>query len=365
MREALAALDFFVVIDVAMTETARLRRLRAAGRRRSSRSGSRTFFNLEFPRQRLPPPRARCSSRSPGTLPEPEIHRRLVRALGALHRRRPRAAARGRGRRAGPRSPTRSSTAIGRAARDLAPARAGRALRDARPDAAATAPQRPRRCGALAQTCVLSVPRVGAARRLRRAATTLFDAMLTEPLGRHLHRRRLRRDVDAASTPPTGASTSCIPELLDELGGLAGRRRRAAPTTRSRSCSSAGERRSSTANTIFRDPAWRKKDRDGALRMIPTDAEPPRRRRRRPGARRTTKRGSAVAVVEVTDTLQAGPRRRCRTGSGSSYPDDDGGDGRTASRPTSSPSPTDRDWLAGTPQHKHVPARIEALARST
>jgi formate dehydrogenase len=30
---------------------------------------------------------------------------------------------------------------------------------------------------------------------------------------------------------------------------------------------SAGERRSTTANTIFRDPGWRRKDTDGALRM--------------------------------------------------------------------------------------------------
>ena len=36
---------------------------------------------------------------------------------------------------------------------------------------------------------------------------------------------------------------------------------------------SAGERRSFTANTILRDPAWRKRDPDGALRLAPIDAE--------------------------------------------------------------------------------------------
>ena len=35
---------------------------------------------------------------------------------------------------------------------------------------------------------------------------------------------------------------------------------------------SAGERRSFTANTIIRDPAWRKRDADGALRVAPADA---------------------------------------------------------------------------------------------
>ena len=35
---------------------------------------------------------------------------------------------------------------------------------------------------------------------------------------------------------------------------------------------SAGERRAFTANTIIRDPAWRKRDADGALRISPDDA---------------------------------------------------------------------------------------------
>ena len=68
---------------------------------------------------------------------------------------------------------------------------------------------------------------------------------------------------------------------------------------------SAGERRSSTANTIFRDPAWRQKDSEGALRLSVEDAA---RLGIGPGgkARITTKRGSVIAAVEITDTLQAG-----------------------------------------------------------
>ena len=68
---------------------------------------------------------------------------------------------------------------------------------------------------------------------------------------------------------------------------------------------SAGERRSSTANTIFRDPTWRKKDVHGALRVSPADAD-------RLGlvdgadASVTTKRGSVVATVEISDTMQPG-----------------------------------------------------------
>ncbi len=36
---------------------------------------------------------------------------------------------------------------------------------------------------------------------------------------------------------------------------------------------SAGERRAYTANDIFRDPSWRKRDAEGALRVSVEDAQ--------------------------------------------------------------------------------------------
>ena len=68
---------------------------------------------------------------------------------------------------------------------------------------------------------------------------------------------------------------------------------------------SAGERRAFTANDIFRDPAWRKRDAEGALRVSIEDAE-------ELGlvdggrARITTAAGSAEARVEVNATMQPG-----------------------------------------------------------
>ena len=81
MREALRALDLVVVIDVALTETARQADyvLPAASQYEKWEC---TFFNLEFPhnvyhlRRPIFEPLA-------GTLPEYEIHSRLCRALGA------------------------------------------------------------------------------------------------------------------------------------------------------------------------------------------------------------------------------------------------------------------------------------------
>ena len=71
---------------------------------------------------------------------------------------------------------------------------------------------------------------------------------------------------------------------------------------------SAGERRSHTANTIFRDPAWRKTGRGrraarASRRRASGSASPTAGA---PGS--TTKRGSVETIVEVTDTLQPGLR---------------------------------------------------------
>ena len=81
-REALAALDLTVVIDVAMTETARHADyvLPAASQYEKWEA---TFFNLEFPRNTFHL-RQPLLEPLPGTLPEPEIHARIIRELGAI-----------------------------------------------------------------------------------------------------------------------------------------------------------------------------------------------------------------------------------------------------------------------------------------
>ena len=243
------------------------RRLRAAGGVAVREVGG-DVLQPRVPRQRASTSAAPVLDPLPGTLPEPEIHRRLVRALGALRRRRPRPAARGGG--GGPgrlrrRVPDRSWR------NDRTSARWRRwscTRRSARRWARGTRP--PPRLWGLAQTCALAYPGVGAAGRLRRR----------------------RRPCSTRSSPARRASPS--PSTSTRRPGAASTPRRAGPPRGRRSCSrscarcpptarrrvdpefpfvlSAGERRSSTANTIYRDPAWRKKDADGALRMNPDDA---------------------------------------------------------------------------------------------
>src|SRR5258705_265449 len=81
-RAAFESLELMVVIDVAMTETARLATyvLPAASQYEKAES---TFFNLEFPHNTF---HLRHPLLEPleGTLPEPEIWARLMRALGVI-----------------------------------------------------------------------------------------------------------------------------------------------------------------------------------------------------------------------------------------------------------------------------------------
>ena len=123
---------------------------------------------------------------------------------------------------------------------------------------------------------------------------------------------------------------------------------------------SAGERRSYTANTIIRDPGWRKRDFDGALRMCPADAE---RLDVAGGDRVTvaTKAGRAEAVVEISDAMQPG-HVSLPNGLGLDWTDDGGESSVVGVALNELTSLDNRDAFTGVPLHKHVPARVERLA---
>ncbi|HVP03436.1 MAG TPA: molybdopterin dinucleotide binding domain-containing protein, partial [Solirubrobacteraceae bacterium] len=123
---------------------------------------------------------------------------------------------------------------------------------------------------------------------------------------------------------------------------------------------SAGERRAYTANDIFRDAAWRKRDPDGALRLSPADAQT-LGLASGDRARVTTARGSAETVVEVSDAMQAG-HASLPNGFGLDITAPDGTTSTTGVAPNRLTSSDWRDPFAGTPWHKHVPARIEPAA---
>jgi formate dehydrogenase len=149
-----------------------------------------------------------------------------------------------------------------------------------------------------------------------------------------------------------------MPEMLDELRGL--RDARSALTTPEFPVVlSAGERRAYTANDIFRDPSWRKRDVDGALRVSVEDAQTL-------GlvaggrARITTAAGSAEASVEISEAMLPG-HASLPNGLGLDFVEGDGQKRVPGVAPNTLTSTEWRDAYAGTPWHKHVPARIEAL----
>ncbi len=356
MREALDALDLVVVIDVAMTETTRHADYILPGSSQYEKVEA-TFFGGGFPnnvfqlRQPLFAPHA-------GTLPEPEIHSRLCRALGAytdedLRELREAAAE--------------SREKFGLAFVETLSARPdlaaitpvvlyetlGRSLGSGREPAALI-------WGAAQQLAASdpdSVRRAGFEGQGVALGDALFEAILTRPEGVVITSDPYEISFDRIHTED-GRIQLVIPELVDELIGL---REEEPPQTDDAYpfVLAAGERRTSTANTIYRDPSWRRKDRAGALRISPGDAG---RLGIETGARVriTTKRGTAEATVEVSDTLRDG-HVTLPNGQGLEYPNSSGERVRHGTPPNELTSGEDRDWIAGTPWHKHVRARVEAL----
>jgi formate dehydrogenase len=158
---------------------------------------------------------------------------------------------------------------------------------------------------------------------------------------------------------PDHRITLVIPELLEEMVGLSAEAAVDPAEAEFPFVLTAGSRRAFSANTIIRNPEWRKSDRDGALHMSPADAE---RLGVSDGMRVavTTKRGRAEVAVEVTDAMQPG-HVILPNGYGLSYPDESGRPVVVGVAPNELTSSEDRDWLAGTPWHKHVRARVEPL----
>ncbi len=351
-REAFGALELMVVVDVAMTETARLAHyvLPAASQFEKPEA---TFFNFEFPantfqlRRPLLPP-------LPGTLPEPEIWARLVRALGVLDEAelRPLHEAARRGRQAYTEAFL-TAVASNPTMAKLVPYVLYETLGPTLPEgmSAATA------AWGLAQKTAMAYPE--AVRRAGHAdGNALFDAILDNPSGVTFTRHEYEDDFALIGHADHKIALE-IPEMLDELRALA-----ATPpkltTPEFPIVLSVGERRAYTANDIFRDPSWRKRDADGALRVSVEDAQDlglvdgAR-------ARISTAAGSAEATVEITETMLAG-HAALPNGFGLDYVDDDGNVVTPGVAPNALTSTQWRDRYAGTPWHKHVPARIEAVA---
>ena len=360
MREALRALDTLVVIDVAMSETAREADYVLPASTQFEKAEA-TFFNFEFPENyfhlRAPlfdPPR---SADGQGPLPEAEIHARLVEALGGLteedlaplHA----AAAQGLEAYAG----ALMQRVLGDARlRHLAPVVLYRTLGPVLPEGLAEGAVLLGLAFQAAMTNPGSLARAGFSGPPPQVAIALFEKMLASPSGLIFAIDEWPEVAKRVRTPGKRAQLA-LEDMLAELASLA-----AAPEPRDPEFPfvlSAGERRSFTANTIIRDPDWRKKDSGGALRLSLADA---RALEVESGdsVRLTTARGAVVVPVEVSRAMQEG-HLSLPNGLGLGYPTGDGAEAKTGVAPNELTDAGARDPFVGTPWHKSVPARLERV----
>jgi anaerobic selenocysteine-containing dehydrogenase len=199
-----------------------------------------------------------------------------------------------------------------------------------------------------------SVERAGFEGEGTELAEALFDAILTSPSG-VIFSVDEPDDSWARVRTPGGLLNLDNDLMIDALAGLA-----TAETPGNDPdfplVLTAGERRSFTANTIFRTPAWRKRDPGGALRVSAADAEA---LGLTDGDRAvvTTKRGRAQVLVEISPMMRAG---HIALPNGLGVTETPGED-PVGVAPNELTSGDHRDPIAGTPFHKHVPARLEPV----
>ena len=351
MRAALQSLEHLVVIDVAMTETARLAHYVLPASSQFEKYEA-TFFNFDFPKNVFHLRRPVLLPLS-GTLPEPEIHARIVESTGALtpamlaplHE----AAQRGRSAFA---EAFFAATSADPAMGALAPVVLYRTLGPTLPDGAASAAI----LWGAAHRCAMSFPKAVAAAGFGEgleAGERLFDAILASPSGVVISVDEWD-DVWSRVRTHDGRIQLAVPELLEMLSALSSAERPGG-NDEFPLVLSAGERRSFSANTIIRDPSWRKKDAGGALRISSADAE-------RYGlvhggqALLSTSRATVQVGVEVNDCMMSG-HVSLPNGLGLDYATPDGWV-TTGVAPNELTDSFHRDPIAGTPFHKHVPARV-------
>lgn len=363
-ERAMAKLDLCVVVDVALTETARLAHYVLPASSQFEKWEA-TGFNLDFPvngfhlRHPLFKPMG-------NTLPEPEIYTRLLEKMGAIPSRftalekiaqfEPKASKHLGYMAALAATLVRNKKWMPFAAsmmyRTLGPH-----LRDSQGRvAAAAAPILPIALQYAAKHTA-EVRRVGHKGNKLSLGSNLFEAILNGRSGTLLSEHRFE-DVWALMGYRDKKIRLAIPEMLQALKALD---TQPVTTEQFPFILMAGERRAYNANQIYRDPNWRKGDQNGFMRMHPVDAS-------KLGVGQgdrvsvTSSRGQIQAVVELDESVRTGmvtlPHSygmRVKTGN---VNDEDRVLGPAINRLT---AVGHCEPFSKTPYHKHVPVAIEKV----
>ncbi len=357
MREAIRALEFSVVIDVAMTETAR----EASYVLPASSSFEKyecVFFHNEFPnnmfhlRQPIVAP-------LPGTLAEPEIHTRLLEALGALN----------------PKHVWVLKNAAGISRKLCAATFMG--LLAANPSLMKVAPALLYRTlgttldgGKAAAAAVFwaichnyvrgnrpYAARAGFDGHTFFAAERMFDAILSSPSGLITASSDTYEDSWKRMKRADKRIQLYLEELFPDLVNLDTRILNEDPEFPL--LLTAGQRRAETQNTIIRNPGWDTKNKLASLYMHPTDGD---KLALKDGEaiRVSTRNGSAETTVAFTDSQPEG-LVSLPNGTGIDYTDAAGDQHRVGISPNELTRSEERDPFAGTPWYKVVRARVERV----
>jgi anaerobic selenocysteine-containing dehydrogenase len=354
MREGLRALDISVVIDVAMTETAREADYVLPASSQFEKAEA-SFFNFEAEanafqlRHPLFPPRE-------GTREEGAIHAALCEALGAFTEAEVaplrEAAARGLDALA---MVFMQIMAANPALMPIASVLLYRALGPALPEGLANAAG----LWGVSQLFVGNFAQEAARAGFAGpgAGNQLFAAILASPSGVVFARQEAKDSWQRLRTPGQQINLF-IPEMIEALLALD-------PEGPPRDPDypfilSAGKRRTETSNTAIRNPDWLRKGKlHSSLRIHPADA-----------AALGLAEGDAVAIVttrsraEAVAELYAGSRRgrvSLPNGLGLDVAGPDGGVRRHGVARNELTDYRWRDPVVGTPWHKYVPARLERV----
>jgi anaerobic selenocysteine-containing dehydrogenase len=356
MRQAMRALELSVVVDVAMTETAREADYVLPSCSQFEKVEA-TFFNFEFPRNvfHLRKP---IFEPLPGTLPEAEIYARLLEALGELSEK--------------DYAPLKRALRIGRTAFGLwffasaaqnpkimkyAAVLLYRTLGTTLPKGMESAALLWGVAQLYTQSNRKAAARAGFGGLPPFAGEKLFRALMEAPTG-VVYSDSTYEDSWSAVGHDANRIHLHIGELVTELAKLEGdepRRDDEYPFVLS-----AGERRTDTSNTAIRDAAWHRKGSYGTLRISPADAAT-LGCKDGDALRLSTRRATLEVVAEVSDMMQQG-HISLPNGQGLDYRGADGRVVRKGVPPNELTDSAHRDFLAGTPWHKYVPARLERVS---
>lgn len=356
-RQALQALDLVVVMDVAMTETAREADYILPSPSQYEKWEA-TFFNFEYPRNVMHLRKPLFEARG-NTLPEPEIHARMFEAMDVLD---PDVLV-----------PLKAAAAEGLEAygakafemmashpeiasflpyvvyRTLGPT-----LKDGGAAGAFYWPIAQRYAAANAD----AVRRAGFEGEGLALGNALFEGIINGRSGIVFGEEDIETSFEKLGFADQKIRLN-IAEMLDEVEALRSLEDLVKLAPEFPLVLNAGERRSYNANTAIRDPAWMKSNDATTMSVHPQDAG-------RAGiadgarARIVTEAGEAEVYVTYEKRMRLGTVS-LPNGLGLLYPDQNGEDKRTGVALNELTSLKYQDKFVGTPFHKFVPARLEAV----